>query len=87
MSDDKLTEALAWFKRTTGLDGDRSPFQGSKIEWVAQAAERWASFPTDDDVRAGVIGMVEWQTKQGADLDNADWSDEGLVRAALEAVK
>jgi len=83
---DKLTEALrvqAWCAFTPR-------------EWIAvtEAARRWASFPTDEDVEAAAIGIYyddsaemglqpKWEAEEHYEQDLY----RSQARAALEAVK
>jgi hypothetical protein len=73
---DKLTEALAWYGRPEGYT--------SHVETVLVAANRWASFPTDDDVEAAAKAGME--LAPGFDIyAGGQW--RVVMRAALEAVK
>jgi len=83
---DKLTEALAWYPGPlSGLA--KTDEEVAVLDTYEEAAQRWAEFPTDDDVETAVRAMNDWQDQQTAALEDADWSNRGLMRAALEAVK
>ena len=73
---DKLTEALAHADEMKSLYPGQVDL-GSHQHVLHEAARRWASFPTDDDVEAVMehLKMIGVTVRYGA------------VRAALEAVK
>jgi hypothetical protein len=80
---DKLTEALAHADEMKALYPGQVNL-GSHQHVLHEAARRWASFPTDDDVEAATEGIGETLTL--AALPSRALIKEA-ARAALEAVK
>jgi len=72
---DKLTEALEW------VDSGPTVVGAPLIRALAEAARRWAEFPTDTDVEAAAKAYLDsWAVHQSTPV-------RVHMRAALEAVK
>ena len=82
---DKLTEALAVYDTPpNSLTWEDDRTIGQALAVLAEAARRWASFPTDDDVEAAAKASME--LAPGFDIcAGGQW--RVVMRAALEAVK